>query len=504
MVRFFVFVGCIALASCLQLGMDERVREEIMHERDGATHWGKALIVLTNKDSYLAKTGVGNSLLDVTIGYEKLKARGYKVEFASLGGGDAPFDLGAFEDFKSTNYKDNCSSFLNAETNDGSTIADTLKLEDLDHLKYHAIYLPGGLPAVSEFTTSMTLKTVIKEMYDACKLVVTVSTGGLALRNVTLSNGSYLAAGLPVSAATNSELKDLGVYGSVKTNPCTPEDWLTSNGAIFHEGYAVANNLGTAQNYTSLDGLFDAIDKAKHGAKFKNNCPSMGSASGGTVKVNFNESKITQSNLGGHGPDDGIETLGYKNVYTTEDGTMVNMRIVSDDYSSSHSEENGLAGNITMFGNVNIEQGKEVPLQFGFWTAPPNSVPVRLDSFYLTFYDLTTHTKDQTGTLSVSTRDHSAYFLAYDTTVSTKGSTGDQAVLTGTEEGVEPWLASTLLPEEKRQAVTFLFEDKSALDINVTVSGGSGNRNVRFSGRSIFHYDRCNHTKSERCQSNHR
>ena len=166
-----------------------------------------------------------------------------------------------------------------------------------------------------------------------------------------------------------------------------------------------------------------------------------------------------------------------------------------------------LAGNVTLYGNVNIEQDKTVPLKFGFWSAPPGSVPVKLDSFYLTFYDMSTHTKksgDMAGTHSVSTADHEAYFLAYDTTVSTEGSTDHKAVMTGTEEGTAPWLASELLPEEKRQAVTFLFVNKSEVKINVTVWGGSGNRNVRFSGRSIFHWNRCTHTQSERCQANHR
>merc|ERR1719361_2893449 len=197
--------------------------------------------------------------------------------------------------------------------------------------------------------------------------------------------------------------------------------------------------------------MFDAIDKAVHSSAFPNNCENMGSISGESVVVNFTTSKVTQNNLGDNGPETGIATLGFKSVSTTQDGTMVNMRITSDDYSSSRSDENGLWGNITLFGNVNFEQDKTVSLKFGFWTAPPNSQPVIINSFYLSFYDLSLHSNKSEGQYSVATSDREAYFLDHGTSVSTQGSSGDVLVLTGTEEGSPPALSSRLTSEEKEQ-----------------------------------------------------
>lgn len=459
-------------------------------EVENRREWGKAIMLLVNSNKYGNIEHVGSSVLDVAIGYSKLKDRGLKVDFVTLSGGDAFLDTSGLENYNSTKYKGNCTRFLEHHTSDG-TIEDTLKLEDVDYWNYNAIYVPGGLPAITEFASSKDLKKVLHEMYDACRLVVTVGTGAMSLINVTLSNGSYLVDGLSVSAATDDDLKD---YATSWVPKVSPQTGLVECNAVFQDGsdkdrylqYSVANNLVTGRSYQTIEKMFTEFHKFDSTGRM--NCPNVGSCSHEAIRLSFtNISKITQSNLNDGGPDDGIATIGYKNIIENVDGHMVNLRITSDDYVSDQPEKNGLAGNITIYGTVNIQQGTTTSLKFGLWTAPPGSQPVNLESFYLSFYDVSSHTDeggDQAGNFSITTSDHEAYFLTDDTTIDTTGSTKEVALLRGTEEGEAPWLASVMSTKEFRQSVTFLFTNKSEVVLNFTASSGTGNRDIVFSGRS--------------------
>jgi len=459
-------------------------------------------MLLTTGSRYGYIDNVGNSVLDVALGHSKLNDRGMEVDFVTLTGGDAPLDSSGLENYSSTDYNDNCTRFLNYHTSNG-IIKDTLKLDEVEYWNYNAIYVLGGLPAIAEFDSSKDIRKVVHEMYDACRLVITVGTGAMSLVNVTLSNGSYLVDGLSVSTATDDDLKDMATSWVPSVSP---QEGLTENGALVLNGtnkgqYAVANNLITGQNYKAIEKMFREFHKFDSADEHtgRNNCANVGSCSHQAVRLAFsNISRVTQSNLNGGGPDDGIETIGFKNIIEDVDGHMVNLRITSDDYVSAHPEENGLAGNITIYGNVNMEQGTTTSLKFGLWTAPPGSVPVILPSFYLSFYDVSTHadpSSDGAGNYSISVSDHEAYFLTSDTEIDTTGSTSEKAVLTSTKEGKPPYLSSVLSSKEFKQSVSILFTNKSEVTLNFTSFGGSGNRNIVFSGRSAACRDEQEHMK---------
>lgn len=484
---FFAFFGGLFVASAMQLEKSSWKSTRVETRKD----WGRAIMLLTTSSRYGYIDHVGNSVLDVAIGYSKLNDRGMEVDFVTLSGGDAPLDSSGLEDYHGTDYENNCTRFLEFHTSSG-TIKNTLKLDEVDYWNYNAIYVPGGLPAISEFASSKEIRKVIHEMYDACRLVITVGTGAMSLLNVTLSNGSYLVDGLSVSTATDADLKDTATSWVPSVSP---QAGLIGNGAMVQDGtekgqYSVANNLITGQNYKAIEKMFREFHKFDSADENtgRNNCANVGSCSHQAVRLSFsNISKVTQSNLNGGGPDAGIETLGYKNIIENVDGHMVNLRVTSDDYNSGHPEENGLEGNITIYGKVNMKQGTTSSLKFGLWTAPPGSVPVVLPSFYLSFYDVSTHTdssSDMAGNYSISVSDHEAYFLTGDTSIDTTASTSEKSVFTATAEGSPPWLSSVMSNKELEQSVSILFTNKSEVTLNFTTWGGHGNRNIVFSGRT--------------------
>ena len=71
---------------------------------------------------------------------------------------------------------------------------------------------------------------LIREFYDAGKIVSAVCHGPIALANVTLADGSHLIAGQKVTGLTNEE-EDIESTSSIM--PCSLQDTLVARGARY-------------------------------------------------------------------------------------------------------------------------------------------------------------------------------------------------------------------------------------------------------------------------------
>jgi putative intracellular protease/amidase len=181
---------------------------------------------------------------------------------ASPKGGEAPLDPAsvdmAKDEVSQTFLKSNEQVWKNTEKLD-SFVG---KAGDFD-----AIFYVGGLGPMFDLVDNPISQKLIREFWEAGKVVSAVCHAPAVFYNVKLSDGTLLVAGKEVTAFTNVEEEQLGMTTSV---PFLPEDVLQkASGGKFvkaaepwDEKVAVSGRLITGQNPTSATGVGKAIAKA--------------------------------------------------------------------------------------------------------------------------------------------------------------------------------------------------------------------------------------------------
>lgn len=181
---------------------------------------------------------------------------------ASPKGGEAPLDPSSVEA-----AKDDVS--VNFLKNDEQVWKTTQKLSDFvgKAKDFDAIFYVGGHGPMFDLVDDPTSQQLIKEFWEADKIVSAVCHAPAVFYEVKLSDGSLLVAGKEVTAFTNTEEELMGL---TKALPFLPEDALQkASGGKFvkaaepwGEKVAVAGRLITGQNPASATAVGEAIAKA--------------------------------------------------------------------------------------------------------------------------------------------------------------------------------------------------------------------------------------------------
>lgn len=216
----------------------------------------KPVLIVMTSHGVKGDTGqpTGFYLGEVTHPLAVFDAAGIPVEFASIQGGEPPVDGVELDDATNARYW-NDDAFRNA-------IRTTLKLDDVDPLKYSAIFYAGGHGAVWDFPTSPAVQRVTREVYESGAIVAAVCHGPAALVNVKLSDGSYLVAGKKVSAFTDDEERAVKLD---KVVPFLLATTLSQRGALHQPApdwtakTVVDGRLVTGQNPQSATATAEAV-----------------------------------------------------------------------------------------------------------------------------------------------------------------------------------------------------------------------------------------------------
>ncbi|WP_342114258.1 type 1 glutamine amidotransferase domain-containing protein [Pseudoduganella sp. OTU4001] len=190
--------------------------------------------------------------------YEVLDKAGIAVEFASLQGGEPPFDGYDERDAVQVAFR-NSAAFRR--------LAHSRKLSDVDVLDYDAIFIPGGLGPMVDITGNAHIQNAVARAWDGGKIVSAVCHGPAALLGVVLADGSPLVRGRNLTSFSNAE-ED----GYAKDDvPFKLEDALRAEGAkysandVWQENVVVDGRLMTGQNPASGGPLAEEIAKALKG-----------------------------------------------------------------------------------------------------------------------------------------------------------------------------------------------------------------------------------------------
>jgi putative intracellular protease/amidase len=225
----------------------------------------KVLMVLSSADSFDMDGKphpTGWYLPEFAHPYNKV-APVAEVVVASPKGGKAPLDPNSVEAFKEDTES---VKFLKEKS---ALWENTFKLGDFrgKASEFAAIFFVGGHGPMIDLAIDETSHAVVREFWEAGKVVAAVCHGPAALAKVKLSDGSYLVDGSAVTGFTNDEEDAIKLS---KYMPFMLETELIKNGGkmdkadIFKEKVVIGKEgrLITGQNPASASPIGAALVKA--------------------------------------------------------------------------------------------------------------------------------------------------------------------------------------------------------------------------------------------------
>lgn len=218
----------------------------------------KILMVLTSHDK-LGDTGqkTGFWVEEFAAPYYVFAEAGAEITLASPKGGQPPIDPNSESDEAQTEatrrfYQDDALQ---------KTLANTLKLTDVDAADYDAVFYPGGHGPLWDLTKDQDSISLLEAFWQQGKAVAAVCHAPAVLLNATLA-GKPLVAGRAVTGFTNSEEEGVELTDIV---PFLLEDALKEKGAKYEktddwQPYVIQDGLLiTGQNPASSEPAAKAL-----------------------------------------------------------------------------------------------------------------------------------------------------------------------------------------------------------------------------------------------------
>ena len=202
----------------------------------------KILVVVTNQDNYeVTKEPTGLWLSELVHFYDLCHKEGYKMDIASILGGNVPLDPASISekmmDKVTKSYYEN-KDFI-------ESLNQSKKIKDLNPNDYSAIYFTGGHGTMWDFPKSKELAEISQKIYENNGIVSAVCHGVGALLNIKKVDGTYLIDGKEITGYSTKE-EELGK--ALDKIPFRLEEALKENGAKYKKG------LIPFTSYTRVDG----------------------------------------------------------------------------------------------------------------------------------------------------------------------------------------------------------------------------------------------------------
>ncbi|MBM7702953.1 DJ-1/PfpI family protein [Metabacillus iocasae] len=212
------------------------------------------LMVVTTANEMKEGHATGLWLSEFGEAYIEFIEAGYDVTVASPLGGKAPVDERSLQGDVPQEMLDTAKHLEN-----------TIKLDEIkDASAFDAVFLPGGHGTMFDLPDNEKLQAIIREAYEADKVVAAVCHGPAGLVGVKLSDGTPLVAGKVVTAFTDEEERETTLDQYM---PFLLETRLRELGAEFIgvENWAnhvqVEGNLITGQNPQSTESVAKEVVK---------------------------------------------------------------------------------------------------------------------------------------------------------------------------------------------------------------------------------------------------
>lgn len=221
---------------------------------------GKILMIASNP-SVSTTTGwpIGVWYAELTHPYWVFSEAGYKVDIASLNGGEIKFDgFSDPEDESKYAAFDYISLGFKKDSSKMALTRKTLKLSDVNQHEYKAVFVCGGQGPMFTMYKNPEILKFVSDFYQTGKPTAAICHGTCVLLDAKLSNGKLLVEGKRWTGFANSEENYADAYVGKKIQPFRIEDEARKlpnskfEVAPMFEAYAVRDgNLITGQQQNS-------------------------------------------------------------------------------------------------------------------------------------------------------------------------------------------------------------------------------------------------------------
>jgi putative intracellular protease/amidase len=187
---------------------------------------GRILMVVSNP-SVSATTGwpIGVWYAELTHPYWIFSEAGYRVDIASLDGGEIHFDgFSDPEDASQYAAFDYISLGFKKDLAKMALTKNTLKLSAVNPADYKAVFLCGGQGPMYTWRKNPEIAAFFSNFYQTGKPTAAICHGTVVLLDAKLPNGHYLAEGKRWTGFANSEENYADAYVGKKIQPFRIED----------------------------------------------------------------------------------------------------------------------------------------------------------------------------------------------------------------------------------------------------------------------------------------
>ena len=159
------------------------------------------LVMSSNDEMGISGKQTGTWFTELAAPYYILTEAGYEVVFASPEGGEAPIDWLSMKPSFTTEYterflKDHVALYA---------AKNTRKLRNINYNTFDAVFFPGGYGLLWNLASDSFAIKLIKDFYESGRPIAMVCHGVSILRDVKLSNGKYLVAGVSLTGFKDEE-----------------------------------------------------------------------------------------------------------------------------------------------------------------------------------------------------------------------------------------------------------------------------------------------------------
>lgn len=249
-----MLIAIVLFSSCCKNTKENNtVVQELNTKTQKNTSVKRVLFVLTSHED-LGDTGhkTGFWIEEFATPYYILKDQGIEITLASPKGGQPPIDPKS----KEASFQTPATKRFNNDKETQEILANTIRLETVNHQDYDAVFYPGGHGPLWDLAEDKNSIALIEDFYNNNKPVAAVCHAPGIFKHTKNTDGTPLVKGKKVTGFTNGEEQAIQLTEIV---PFLVEDMLKSNGGIYSKKadwnpYAVQDGLLiTGQNPSSSE-----------------------------------------------------------------------------------------------------------------------------------------------------------------------------------------------------------------------------------------------------------
>ncbi|WP_163102453.1 type 1 glutamine amidotransferase domain-containing protein [Peribacillus alkalitolerans] len=158
----------------------------------------QVLFVVTSHSSITKDISTGLWLEEYAIPYEIFKQKGYKIDTASLTGGNVPLDPNSLSSGDSESFKDAMIE-----------LQQTIPLQGLIADHYDVLFIPGGHGTMFDLANSVEFTELLMDFEEKDKLIASVCHGPACFAQAKYEDGTPFVSGKQITAFTNEEEREV-------------------------------------------------------------------------------------------------------------------------------------------------------------------------------------------------------------------------------------------------------------------------------------------------------